>query len=270
MFDRIVHKWLRVPYILHVRRKRLAKHASQTYLFLHGIGDTGDVWNHLIDSLPDSVNYVTIDLLGFGKSPSPRWSKYDAKIHARSVLATFLRLGITTPVTVIGHSLGGLIAIEFAKSYPLLTKELLLCSPPIYENPTLVSGKKHYGKQRLLHTFYRQIAKDPGVIVNGYALGKKLGVFNQSLDVKNDNVDLFIQSLEQSIVNQETIDHIRRIKQPVTIISGTFDPLVVLSTLIKVARSRPNIHLVTIPSGHIIRGNYVATIVKLLKKNASE
>lgn len=270
MFDTLVHKWLRVPYTLNVREQHLTKHAHETYVFIHGIGDTGAMWRQVIDKLPTNVDYVTVDLLGFGDSPSPRWSKYNAKVHARSVLATVLRLRITSPVTVVGHSLGGLIAVEFAKHYPLLIRRLILCSPPIYELPKTTPRTKIASQQEVLRRFYAQVAKDPTVIVNGYALGQKLGIINKSLNVQNENVDLFISTLEQSIINQDTIHDIATIRQPVTVISGAFDPLVVLPTLVRLSRRLRNVRLLTVPAGHIISSTYVKVLLKVLDEDTKD
>ena len=65
-------------------------------------------------------------MLGFGQSPRPQWAVYDAKTQARSVIATLLKLRFSTPLTIVGHSLGALVAIEMALRYPLLVKKLFL------------------------------------------------------------------------------------------------------------------------------------------------
>lgn len=262
MFDTVVHKWFRVPYPLHVRLFRPVKHARVTYLFIHGIGDTGAMWQPLVDSLPDSIQYVAVDLLGFGESPSPRWSNYTAAVHARSILATFLTLRITTPVIIVGHSLGSLVAVEFAKRYPYLVKRLVLCSPPIYE-PIKENGHT-LKKPAMLRFLYQQAAKDPRIIVNSYGLGKKLRVINSSLNVISENVDLFVRTLEQSIINQTTIDDITKLREPVTIVTGAFDPFVVNATLVKLSRASSTVRVKTIVASHIVNKTYQKELLKEL------
>src|SRR5438094_99045 len=129
MMSAIIHRWLRLPYTLHVRYNKKPKKPHATVLFIHGLGNTGDAWKEVIDKLPDDIRVISIDLLGFGQSPRPNWAVYNAKTQARSVLATFLKLRLRTPVYVVGHSLGALVGIEVAKRYPLLVKGLVLCSP---------------------------------------------------------------------------------------------------------------------------------------------
>src|SRR5688500_11433144 len=106
MWDKVIHRWLGLPYTLHVRVDHRPKKARATVLFLHGIGNSGAAWNDVINKLPDDVRFVTIDLLGFGNSKQPVWATYDAKIQARAILATYLKLRIRGRVIIVGHSLG--------------------------------------------------------------------------------------------------------------------------------------------------------------------
>ena len=89
------------------------------------MGNSGESWDDLITKLTKSdvgARVISMDLLGFGKSPSPRWLKYDVAIQAKSVIFTLLRAGVRQPLIIVGHSMGSLIAIEITKRYPLLVK----------------------------------------------------------------------------------------------------------------------------------------------------
>lgn len=262
--DTIIHRWLRFPYTLNVRKKRILQGAKVTYLFIHGLGDTGDMWNDVLPLLPEKSNFVVVDLLGFGESPRPVWGKYNAHTQARSVLATYLRLGIRSSVVVIGHSLGALVAVEFARRYPLLTTKLVLCSPPIYDEAGIEGGSMRSAE--LLRRIYRDTARNPRLIVDIYALGKKLKVLNPSLDVTDENIAFFIANLKASILNQRAVGALERIKLPVIILDGYFDILTIRSTLKRLAKQHANITLKTIPTGHTITKKYAIEIAKLLKQ----
>ena len=67
--DRIVHRWLRIPYRLSVRYKRLRRPFTTTYVLIHGLADTGALWQPLLAQLPKQSNYIVVDLLGHGESP---------------------------------------------------------------------------------------------------------------------------------------------------------------------------------------------------------
>ncbi|NCU40537.1 alpha/beta hydrolase [Candidatus Saccharibacteria bacterium] len=261
MFEKLIHKLFRVPYTLNIRHRRIQKGATTTYIFIHGIGDTANMWTETLNKLPDNVNYIAVDLLGFGNSPSPRWATYSATVQARSLLATFLKLGIRNRVIVVGHSLGALVAIEFAKRYQILTRQLILCSPPIYGKP---SGNIYLSKQSLLRWVYQHATKNPDQIVNAYGLGKQLGVVGNSLDVQNDNVDLFIKSLQSSIINQTTIDDVVKINIPITILYGVFDPLILHTTLRSVSKRNKSIKIQAVATGHTIDKIYQKQLLRAL------
>lgn len=261
--DTVIHKWLRVPYALYVRKKRLRKDAKTTFMFIHGLGDTGELWDPVLQGLDDTVNYVVVDLLGFGKSKKPDWAKYSATMQARSLLMTYMSLGIKGDVVVVGHSLGSLVGVEFAKRYPWQVKKLVLCSPPIYD--TDFSGTAKRLQQGVLNRLYSDIAKNPQLVMNTYALGKKLRVINSSLQVTPETLPAFMASLQASIVNQNTLRLMEKLKLPIVIIDGLFDVLTVNGTLKNIAQNHPNITLITINATHIIKKNYTAKLLGVLK-----
>ena len=263
--DTILHRWLRIPYRLHVRKKRLYKQAKTTYIFVHGLGDTGELWSPALKGLDASVNYVAVDLLGFGKSKKPTWARYDATMQARSLLMTYLSLGVKGNVVVVGHSLGALVAVEFAKRYPWQVKKIVLCSPPIYD--TNFSGSTKRLQQSVLSRLYDDISKNPQLVMNTYSLGKKLRVINSSLQVTPETLPAFMASLQASIMNQNTLRLMEKLKLPITIIDGLFDVLTVNAILKKIARDHSNINLITINATHIIKKNYTAKLLKVLNES---
>ncbi len=264
VFDVIVHRMLRVAYTLNVRYKRILPGAKVTYVFIHGLGDTADLWAGTIGELPHNVNYIAMDLVGFGDSPKPAWARYDAKMQARSVLQTCLASGIFGPVTVVGHSLGALVAVEFARRYPLAVRRLILCSPPIYDTQPGRAARQL--QQNALHRIYGELAKNPKLIMNAYAFGKKLRLINQSFQVTPETLPAFLASLQTSIMNQDTIQHIERIHVPIVIIDGQFDVLTINSILKQIAKRHKNMRLITIPAAHVIMGRYQKQLVSLLRE----
>lgn len=261
-FDMIFHRVLRFAYYLHVRHKRIKLGAKTTFVFIHGLGDTADLWVDTIRALPPDVNYIAMDLVGFGKSPKPNWPKYDAKMQARSVLRTCLANGIFGPVTVVGHSLGALVAVEFARRYPVSVKKLILCSPPIYDVRHGRAIKRL--QQNVLHRIYMESAKNPTFIMNAYALGQRLRLINQSLQVTADTLPAFLASLKASIMNQDTIERLEKVRTPITVINGAFDVLTINNILKDIASRHDNMALVTLPVAHIINVRHKKQILKSL------
>lgn len=262
--DTFIHRWLHMPYTLHVRQNQQPKKPRATVLFIHGIGNSGDAWSQVISRLPDNVRIITIDLLGFGESPRPPWAVYNAKTQARSVLATFFKLRITSPVIVVGHSLGALVAVEIAKRYPLLIRSLILCSPPFYnidDTRTLLPRS-----DKMLRRLYGSVREYPEQFVKLSTFAMKYKLINNSFNVTEENVDSYMATLSAMIINQTSLDDVQTLRMPIKILKGTLDPFVIGKNLRKVAKNNPNVQLKTIVAGHEVRGLFVPAIVKAIKE----
>ena len=101
---------------------------AKTVLLLHGKNFNGYYWKDVIAQLHNNGYRVVVpDQLGFGKSDKPN-IHYSFSIMAASTAKILDTLGIKR-VTVIGHSMGGMLATRFVLMYPDRTDKL------IYENP---------------------------------------------------------------------------------------------------------------------------------------
>lgn len=262
MWDLIIHKWLRVPYTLHVTVDRKVKKPRSTVVFLHGIGLSGDSWSEVINKLPDDIRVITVDLLGFGQSPKPHWPIYSVRLQARMIIATFLRLRIKGPVILVGHSLGALVSVEIAKRYPLIVKSMILCSPPFYKQDALMKRLVPHA-ENVLKDIYKAIHKNPDQFVKISQLAAKYGLVNKSFSLTSDDVHTYIGALEASIINQTSLQDalaLRRIHMQ--IIYGALDTVVIGKNLKYLARHNPNATFTTVMAGHEVRGLYVPVVVK--------
>ncbi|HEY1085379.1 MAG TPA: alpha/beta hydrolase [Candidatus Saccharimonadales bacterium] len=262
MLDRLIHKWLRIPYTLHVREYRKVKRAKATILFIHGIGNNGSAWDEVIKRLPDDVQVVTIDLLGFGESPKPHWARYDAKAQANSVLATYFTLGLSTKLIIVGHSLGSLVAIEIAKRYPLLVSRLILCAPPLYLPDS--GTKLPRNTDAILRRLYKQAEKYPDQFAQIAAFATKYQLVNKSFSVTQENLPSYLTTLREAILNQTSIQDIPRLKLPIDIIVGAFDPVVIGSNILKLKKSHTNISVKTIAAGHEVKAAFIPAVVSVI------
>lgn len=260
MFDTVIHKYLRVPYSLNVHIDQKAKRPRATVLLLHGIGNSGAAWEDIVKELPNDIRIISVDLLGFGKSPSPRWMKYDIDIQAQSIAATLLRLNIRQPLIVVGHSMGALTAVELARRYPFIVRSLVLCSPPFYSDEERRQLLPNPNK--MLRDFYRLIMKTPAALVTAAPLATKLRIVGKAFSVTRDNVDIYMAALESSIIHQTSFSDVKKLKKPMRILHGAFDPVVVKKNLDEIVRLKKNAELTVVMSGHELLGAYVPAVVK--------
>lgn len=233
---------------------------------IHGIGNTGHAWDEVIKKLPDDVRVITIDLLGFGNSPRPHWIEYSAHQQAKSVVHTYLSLGIPEQVILVGHSLGSLIAVEIATRYPLLVRSLVLVSPPFYrpEDPETKALLPH--PDVVLRDIYRTVQKKPEDFVRVAAIAMKYKLVNNVFNVTSDNVTSYMATLETAIVNQTSINDIEKLTMPIALVHGRLDPVVVAENLRYLARAMPNTTLTHVLSGHEIKNTaMIAAVVRQIE-----
>ncbi len=109
------------------RRAFVMRGSGPAILLLHGLGCDHHTWDPVIDSLAKSYTVVAPDLLGHGSSDKPR-ADYSVGGYANAMRDLLALLGIDK-VTVVGHSLGGGVAMQFAYQYPQLCERLVLVAP---------------------------------------------------------------------------------------------------------------------------------------------
>jgi len=266
LLDNLLHKYLRIPYRLHVHVDQRPKKSRATIVLLHGMGNSGATWDAVVKKLPDDLRVISIDLLGFGESPSPRWLKYSTDIQAKAVMSTLLRLGFKRQLIIVGHSMGSLVAVEIAKRYPMFVKSLVLCSPPLYNE----SQKKTLlpDPNLVLKNFYRLVQKYPKNIVDIAPLATKLKIVGKAFNVTAENVDIYMGALEASIVSQTGFKDVKRIQKPVQLLHGAFDPVVVKKNLDAIVEANPRVTLQVVLAGHELLGAYIPAVVKAVQRAA--
>jgi pimeloyl-ACP methyl ester carboxylesterase len=93
-------------------------------LLIHGIGDSSETWLDVIPELARRHTVIAPDLLGHGESAKPR-ADYAIAAYACGMRDLLSVLDVDR-VTVVGHSLGGGIAMQFAYQFPDRCERLVL------------------------------------------------------------------------------------------------------------------------------------------------
>src|SRR5438045_2259804 len=95
-------------------------------LLIHGITGSSLTWEEVIEPLAERYTVVAPDLLGHGESAKPR-GDYSLGAYASGVRDLLQAIGHDR-VTVVGHSLGGGIAMQLAYQFPERCDRLVLVS----------------------------------------------------------------------------------------------------------------------------------------------
>lgn len=112
---------------LHGRRVRYltAGDDGPVLLFLHGLGGSCATWTPVLERLGGVARVIAPDMLGHGGSAAPDSGDYSPAGHATWLRDLLNTLGLHQ-VTVVGHSFGGGVAMQFAYQYPERVERLVL------------------------------------------------------------------------------------------------------------------------------------------------
>lgn len=122
------------PVRLHVSERG----AGAPIVLLHGLGLSAYSWRKVIPDLAQAHRVVAVDLKGHGISDKPDDGRYGPVDHARAISSLVKHLDLSG-VTLVGHSLGGLVAViaalELERSRPGTVSRLVLVDAPLLPHP---------------------------------------------------------------------------------------------------------------------------------------
>ena len=95
-------------------------------VLIHGITGRSDQWVPVMEALGDRYTLLAPDLLGHGESAKPR-GDYSLGAYASGIRDLLIALN-AEPATIVGHSLGGGIAMQLAYQFPERCNRLVLMS----------------------------------------------------------------------------------------------------------------------------------------------
>jgi pimeloyl-ACP methyl ester carboxylesterase len=153
-------------------------------LLIHGIGDNSTTWNAIQAKLAQRFTVIAPDLLGHGRSDKPR-ADYSVAAYANGMRDLLSVLEIER-VTVVGHSLGGGVGMQFAYQFPHLVERLILIGAGGVTkdvNVALRLASLPMGSEAL--ALLRLPLVLPALQTAGRILGKALGTKGLGNDVAN-------------------------------------------------------------------------------------
>jgi pimeloyl-ACP methyl ester carboxylesterase len=143
---------------------------SRVLLFVHGLGESGLCFEHLLDHPGlDGFHRLVVDLPGYGRSP---WQEQPMPLEEQADhLAGWLsaRDVAGLDLTFVGHSMGGVLGVLFAERHPRCLGALLNVDGNLSPGDCVFSGRAaelpldtflDAGFDRLRDAVYRQGARD--------------------------------------------------------------------------------------------------------------
>lgn len=106
-------------------------------VLLHGLGTTQQIWSLVVSALATERRVITLDLPGFGAS-APAGDGFELHSVADRVSRALAAQRVRAPYDLVGHSLGGAVALTLAATRPRLVRRLVLVAPAGLQRPTRV------------------------------------------------------------------------------------------------------------------------------------
>jgi pimeloyl-ACP methyl ester carboxylesterase len=116
--------------------KYFPANGDKVVTFIHGFGGSTHDWSNQIEFLSDKgYSVILVDLLGFGRSSKNYEDDYSHRAQSKRLNEILNSLNIKKTF-LVGHSMGGNVALNFATMFPDSVESLILVAPAIVKTET--------------------------------------------------------------------------------------------------------------------------------------
>jgi 3-oxoadipate enol-lactonase len=221
--------------------------AGQPLVFIHGLGSSTRDWEFQVSEFSKSYQVITIDLRGHGRSDKPA-GPYQMSMFAADLAGLLRALGVGS-AHIVGISLGGAVAFQFAIDYPARVKTLVIANSAPALGGTPEQAAQEVGRRV-------GIVQQHGMRAMGQALGPSLFPKPEHAGRRETFVERWAENDPQayieatrSMLGWDVTAQLGSIMCPTLIIAADQDysPVALKEAYIKLM---PNAQLVVIPDAH--------------------
>jgi pimeloyl-ACP methyl ester carboxylesterase len=228
---------------------------------IHGVAASLHDWDELIPALTkNGYSSYALDLLGHGDSPKPDSRAYHIDWLLEHFTLWTRSLRLIEPPVIIGHSLGGYIALDYARRFPDLTRGLILVNPfystlqlPLllrrtYRHPSL-SGVI---ASRLPEWMFRAV-----IDITSVSMGHSSGALHSLPEHIRAQTALDYTRTAAGVYNipntlEDMSEYLCQISTPTLVVWGDRDQTLAPSSFPKLINALPHAVGRSIPGGHVI------------------
>ncbi len=234
-----------------------------TIVLLHGFLEKASMWNEISSELSKRNRIVTIDLLGHGRSDCLGYL-HSMELFSETVEAVLKQLRIRKCI-VIGHSLGGYVALAFAERNPQKIKGLCLLNATSNEDDQERKQLRTRANMMIQNNFTNMVR------MSFTNLFSEVSRVNYADEIKNGLDEALKTSIQGYIAGQEGMK-LRPNRNHVLakndfkkmIITGRKDPVLDIQKSIEEAE-KTNSKLIIFPDGHMSHIENFAKLIIVLK-----
>jgi pimeloyl-ACP methyl ester carboxylesterase len=229
-------------------------------ILIHGLAASLHDWDDLIPELAaNGYSAYAPDLLGHGDSPKPDSRAYRMDWVIEHFSAWMRSLRLTEPAILIGHSLGGHVALEYARRVSAWTRGLILVNPFYSRSQLPLLLRKTYGRaslnERLLGTvperWFRFL-----VDVSSMAVGHSVGSLRALPERIREQTILDYKRTAPGVYHiPSAISDLTRslpeIDAPALVLWGNRDRTLSPSSFKRLVEALPRARAEVLPAGHV-------------------
>jgi pimeloyl-ACP methyl ester carboxylesterase len=218
-------------------------------VFLHGFLENKKMWNAFVPEFSKKYRVIAIDLLGHGNTESLGYV-HTMEDHADMVQTVLSELRLRKAV-LIGHSMGGYVALAFAELYPDFMKGLVLLN----STPCADSNERKTNRDRAIkavkqnHTNFIRLS-----VANLFSENNRERFESEIESVKEEALKTPLQGIVASLEgmkirkNREVLFYFSTF--PITLVLGKQDPVLNYEESIEQIKGS-TVELVTFADGHM-------------------
>jgi pimeloyl-ACP methyl ester carboxylesterase len=218
-------------------------------IFLHGFLENATMWDAFIPELIKKNRIICIDLLGHGKTPCLGYV-HTMELMAEAVETVLNHLKINNPM-VIGHSMGGYVALAFAERNPNTLKGLCLMNSTAYAD----SDEKKLNRDRAIVAVKQNHKTFIRIAINNLFRPKNRIVFTEKIkEIISSALETPLQGIIAALEGMKIRKNREHILQSSSfkkmMIISKRDPALDYNSLIAQTKNR-DIKIVEFPDGHM-------------------
>ena len=222
---------------------------GQALVLLHGFLENHTIWNPFISDLAKKNRVVTLDLLGHGKSGCLGYV-HTMEMMADVVKATLTHLKINK-ASLVGHSMGGYIALAFLEKYSNHAQAIALVNSTSLED----SPEKKTNRDRAIVTVKHDHKTFIRIAISNLFNQKNKGKFKQDInDIINEALKTPLQgiiaALEGMKIRKNRADIIKSFNGKKMMIASKEDPVLSYNLLVNESE-QTDVQIVEFPDGHM-------------------
>jgi pimeloyl-ACP methyl ester carboxylesterase len=256
---------------------RLGDQSAPPIVFLHGITGSRRYFRARVAPLASRYRLILPDLPGFGLSPKPH-VEYTPQFFRDSVRGFMETEGLAgRPVTFIGHSLGAIVAVEYAAQWPDSVDRLVLVNLPRYSSPQeahllFYAGSPNYRKllgEHSLSENLAQIRRTGFDLFFRYALRFPLAVY---ADCRKFTLRSLTSTLLSSLIHYSVDSALDRLRPgPILLIHGVRDTVAPIRNVRPILERYPFMRMEAIESsGHHVILTHSRRCLRLIEAFLAE